>query len=469
VTTTSTELTELTGLSDHDLLAGGVWDQVAENRAAAQRLARMDEFRRRRESNYKARRAADPHFTLTPMQETTVEAGELYGMDSGRVSAQLGMVRALTTYFTDVWEMCLDGQLDTYRAGIVADTARYALDHPEEFAVLAARVTAWLKAGVTGGEDRPALCTRTVKQLRNKVNYELNRIKTDADERFRRAFKERKATMRDHEDGTASLTLGNSIDQVQLADYRLTLAAQQKRAEGDGRTIEQLRTDLALDLLLGRDSVSTPKYARPVVMLTVPIQTVIGIADEPGTLSGGAVVPPSLARIIAQQPGATWYRMLTDPAGRCVELSTKSYRPTAPIWRQVVGTFGSCFRRGCTTPATEAELDHREPWPKGETSTTNLQPGCPRDHKAKHAEGFSIEQNADGTLTLTTRAGFAHTTERTQHPVSDTWPHESAFQIQFTPTELVDALNEVDRQQEENRPRISDDILEELRGLGRTA
>jgi hypothetical protein len=271
--------------------------------------------------------------------------------------------------------------------------------------------------------------------------------------------------VRDHDDGTGSLTIGNSIDQIQLADYRLTLAAQQKRAEGDERTLEQLRADLAVDLILGRDEVTTPTYARPIVNLTVPIQTVMGIADQPGTLSGGTVVPPSLARIIAQQPGATWHRMLTDPAGRCVELSTKSYKPTAPIWRQVVATFGSCFRRGCTRPATGCELDHRIPWPDGETSTANLAPGCPRDHKAKHAEGFSLEQDPDGTLTLRTRAGFTHTTAPTAHPASDQWPHDSGFQIQFTPTELLDALVEIDRQQEENRPRISPEILEEMLGL----
>jgi hypothetical protein len=62
----------------------------------------------------------------------------------------------------------------------------------------------------------------------------------------------------------------------------------------------------------------------------------MGLADEPGVLSGGTPVPASLARLIAQQPGSTWYRMLTDPAGRLVELSTRSYQPTAPIWREVL-------------------------------------------------------------------------------------------------------------------------------------
>ncbi len=47
-------------------------------------------------------------------------------------------------------------------------------------------------------------------------------------------------------------------------------------------------------------------------------------------------MPAGLARAIAADPDATWYRMLTDPAGRMVELSTTSYRPTAPIWRYVV-------------------------------------------------------------------------------------------------------------------------------------
>lgn len=79
------------------------------------------------------------------------------------------------------------------------------------------------------------------------------------------------------------------------------------------------------------------------------------------------MIPAELARAIA-----SWYRMLTDAAGEFVTLSTKSYRPTDPIWRYVVAEQPTCAHPGCDRPSTECELDHIVAWPLGQTSTDNL-------------------------------------------------------------------------------------------------
>ena len=214
------------------------------------------------------------------------------------------------------------------------------------------------------------------------------------------------------------------------------------RAGGDPRTLAQLKADLALGLLTGTgQGVPVPSFARPIINVTVPMQTLIGIADDPATLSGGRVIPAGLARRIAAEPGATWYRMLTDDAGQPVALSTRSYTPTAPIWRHVVAAQTTCFRPGCDRPATECELDHRDPWPQGQTSTINLQPACKTDHKAKHSHGFTIEQTKTGSFVLRTPAGFRHQTQSAEQPVSDHWP--DVPEVQFTATELVLALQEI--------------------------
>ncbi len=103
------DLTEWAGLSDHDLLAGGLADQVTENAAAARRLARLEEYRRRREGDYRARKAADPNFTLTPVQETVIEASELYGYTDAQVRSDLRVVRTLRLHFPGVWQLCRHG------------------------------------------------------------------------------------------------------------------------------------------------------------------------------------------------------------------------------------------------------------------------------------------------------------------------------------------------------------------------
>lgn len=292
-------------------------DLVAENAAAASRLQRMLVFYQRRctetdPSAVPGRRA------LSPVQETVVEVGELWGLSPGRVRSGLLHCRILSTALPDVWALCRSGALDGYRAGLVADAATTL---PEtSWPVLADRIGSWLGKHLRRpGQDPqlPEIVCCTVKQLRNKLTYETAKLAPrDADERFRRSFADRRATARTRpeqgtlDDGMGSLSVSHSVDQVQLADYRLTLSAKALRAAGDQRTLEQLRADLAIDLLTGKaqirsstadlerradaepattagepaaggDSVTgdwitrfpTLGFARPVINVTVPIQT----------------------------------------------------------------------------------------------------------------------------------------------------------------------------------------------------
>ena len=447
------ELTDLTDLSDHDLLLGGRGDVIAENRASAQRWARLVEFFRRREQHYPAAKKQSPHFALTARQETVVEVGELWGMSATWVRKQLNIALCLSEHFPDLWALCLDGRLDAYRATLVAEAANTHLDHPEERWRFATRITAYLRRHLRDVEGSGALVTCTHRQLRNKIAYELRLLRSgDAEERFRKKYADRRVTGHDDEDGMSWLTINNTTDQVRLAHHRLTLAAKQKRAEGDDRTLDQLRADLAIDLLTGQaEGVPVPAYARPIVNLTVPIQTVMGLSDAPGVLSGGTVIPAALCRRIAQKPGSTWHRMLTDPSGAMVELSTTRYQPTRAIWSWVVAEQPTCFRSGCDSPATEDELDHRVRWPDGPTSTANLWPGCRSDHKAKHAPGFSIEQTSDGSFTLRTPAGFEHPVDRSVHPVGEV-AEDLPETIQFSATEIRDAIEFLHERDADLRP-----------------
>jgi hypothetical protein len=448
------DLPDLTALSDRDLLLGGRDEVIAENRASAQRWARMVEFFRRRERAHPEQKRQSPHFALTARQETVVEVGELWGMSEPWLRKQLNIALCLVEHFPELWQLCLVGSLDAYRAGLVADAARHNLDHPEEYWRFAQRITLFLRRHlktVDGLEGSQPLVTCTRRQLSNKIAYELKLLRQgDSEQRFRKRYAERHVAGRDDEDGMSWLSINNTTDQVRLAHHRLTLAAKQKRASGDERTLDQLRADLAIDLLVGRtEEVPAPTYARPIVNVTVPIQTLMGLSDEPGVLSGGTTIPAGLSRMIAQQPGSTWHRMLTDPAGHMVELSTTCYKPSKSIWTWVVAEHGSCFRPGCDTPATEAEGDHRVRWPEGPTDVENLWPGCKTDHKAKHAPGFAIEQSADGSFALRTPAGFRHRIVSTEHPASGRF-EEAPESFQFSATDLLEAiayLHEVDADQ----------------------
>jgi Domain of unknown function (DUF222) len=469
------EVGDLDALSDHDLIAGGLDDLVGENAHAARRLARLHAFFCRLEVDYRARKAEQPHFTLTPRQETIVEVSEVWGLTTGQVGRDIATVRTLVQHFGGVWELCLAGQLDAYKASVISETAAASLKCPEDFAKLADRVTPWLVRAIPDDPERRGLVNRTVAQLRRKLSYELNRIRPrDAARRHALAFADRRASCYGFGDGMGNLSMTSSIDRVQVADYRLTLIAKAFRAQGDSRTLEQLRTDLAFDLIIGTlevtatlgdledadntgdvDAVAakiirvpTLAYARPIINVTVPIQSLVGTSDHPGTMSGGDVIPANLVRLIAADPDSTWHRMLTDPAGEVVELSTRSYQPTPPIWRQVVARSQTCFRNNCSVAATACEIDHKVPFPRGSTSSSNLHPGCPTDHKAKHAHGFGIGVDPDGTPTFHTRAGFKHRAiaEAKGVVADNVVVLDDAFaELDFSATEFLETLEHLRR------------------------
>ena len=172
----------------------------------------------------------------------------------------------------------------------------------------------------------------------------------------------------------------------------------------------------------------------------------MGISDEPGMM-GDQAIPATLARRLAADPDSTWYRLLTDPSRGGIELSTTAYTPTGPLWREVVALQPTCYAPTCTRPAAECELDHRLRYPEGTTSTSNLGPGCGRDHRAKHAPGAALHRRADGRLAYTTRAGLTHLISPAEQPVCDDPAASELWEklVRQAPdtSELLDALAQV--------------------------
>lgn len=371
-------------LNDHDLLYGGVVDLVEENRASARRWARMVEIHRRQ---------PPPGETILPgwgpmsaREWTALEVSEVWALGDQHTRSQLNVALFLSEHLPEVWSLCLSGALDRFRAVTIADLLRKRLDTAEDWARAGARVVRFLRKHLRRYDEfNIEMVTCTITQLRNRLNYVI-RLLVNEDEEYVKAFADRSVSTFETDPGMAQLCVSSSVDQVMLARHRLHLSAKAKRDAGDPRTIDQLMSDLALDLIIGRaDDVPVPAYARPIINVTVPLETLAGLADDPGQLSGGSVIPADLARAIATSEGATWFRLLTDPVGDPVSLSTKSYAPTTAIWRYVVATRSTCSHEGCDRPAVLCELDHRDPWPQGETSPANLDPLCRRHHKAKHA------------------------------------------------------------------------------------
>lgn len=124
------------------------------------------------------------------------------------------------------------------------------------------------------------------------------------------------------------------------------------------------------------------------VVVTVPMTTLMGVDDRPGTIAGSPV-PADIARMVASN-STVWYRMLTDPVtGRVLDEPARTYEPDRATRIAVRGKWQTCTAPGCSRPALECEIDHGTPFnhhqPEfgGRTEPANLHPLCKRHHQAK--------------------------------------------------------------------------------------
>lgn len=221
------------------------------------------------------------------------------------------------------------------------------------------------------------------------------------------------------------MTIQGPAADVLALDVALQAAARAAKADGDRRTLDQLRFDalatIASDALvtghLGPEQLNLPLAGtdgrRPEVHVTVSLAHLLpnGTADasaaRDGTNEAGAIrritsTPPDSFASVPEPPwqhpsgpvtgsgpgievdsvphltgygpitpmtaralaaGGIWRRLVTDPVNGClVDLGHTRYRPSTPLADHVRARDNHCVRPGCTTPARDCQLDHTEPW-----------------------------------------------------------------------------------------------------------
>ena len=222
------------------------------------------------------------------------------------------------------------------------------------------------------------------------------------------------------EAGTGRVTVTGESARVTAALDRVDGLARSLRAAGDARTLAQLRSDVALDLLLygwadpetSTDTfVGQPPQAR--VNLVVALSTVMGLDDQPGEIPGHGFVTAAVARNMALAAGSVWRRVITDPAeGTALELSTGRYRPTVHVAEQVATLDAMCQAPGCTVPADRCDIDHERPWPRGDTAVRNLRMRHRRHHNHKTRGTWQAESMHGGGTRWVTVSGREYLTQR---------------------------------------------------------
>lgn len=402
--------------------------QVTRNRVHAQQLDLYADMRRLCERDNASRRAAGvSRFNPTAADETGIEIGGVLGVSEYRVKLDLHLRDRLLEWFPLMWQRFQSGRLDLGRARIFVEAAEQ-LANPDDVPLFAASLEDYF---AKYDDPDTALCTLSYDRLSKATRYRRMKFEQkSAEATFAEAFKKRQVWLRVEENGIAGLGTTGAAHELQACDYRLTLIAKKRCADPDEhRTLAQMRADTFVDLLLGRltvgasdadleddmtadgadpgDTFETAEvgtYARPIINVTVPHTTLMGLSDEPGML-GGEPIPADLARLIAADKSATWYRLLTNPAGDFVDLSTTSYTPTDPIWRRVTARDQMCVWPGCRRSAARSEKDHRVPYPDGPTSVVNLDDLCRSHHRVKHTRGYRVRREPNGDYVITTPRG----------------------------------------------------------------
>ncbi|MGC0370967.1 DUF222 domain-containing protein [Microbacterium sp. SLBN-111] len=316
-----------------------------------------------------------------------------------------------------VWAAFTDGLVSERHA---IETARLAATLPVDRA-------SW-EAFDTGARDRalrlsPARFATSVRGLRERVHAE------SVETRHQRARADRGVWMAAELDGMATLTAFLPADRAAAAMTQLDSTARHlATAEGEERTLAQLRADAFADLLTGvgmagdaaadssasrmdagteRAPRPTPAPARPSVIVTIPALTLLGADNAPATLDGYGPIDLDTARRLAGE-ATSWIRVLTHPVtGTPLALDRTTYRVPTALRRWLGVTSSTCAFPGCGRPARDCDLDHLHAWSEGgATDDDNLDPECRHHHRLRHETRWAASRDPDtGDLAWTTPLG----------------------------------------------------------------
>lgn len=333
------------------------------------------------------------------------------------VRTRVGHARTLQARCGLAWRAFLDGRISESHAIRIARLADSLPDDREAWTAF--------DTGATERAERaerltPSSFDTAARALREKVHAE------SIEERHRRAALDRGVWLTAELDGMATLTALLPADRAHAAMTRLDRAARHlATADGEERTLAQLRADAVADLLAGGSVAERPAAApapaagvsqtsgsgRPTVVVTVPALTLLGRDDTPATLDGYGPIDLDTARRLAGE-ASSWIRVLTHPVtGVPLALDRTRYRVTTALRRWLGVTSPTCVFPGCARPARDCDIDHLTAWADGgATDHDNLEPECRHHHRLRHETKWEPLKNP-GDVDLRWRSPLGHDIE----------------------------------------------------------
>lgn len=287
----------------------------------------------------------------------------------------------------------------------------------------------------------PARLTQRARMLRERLHPESITARTV------RSTADRRVEIEPAADGMAWVHLFTTGPVAQAIRERLDALAIPAKTSGDARTLAQLRADALASLAVAGvvttdgapiptdpegitelrwlpgpaapDGLSAPTntasantaptlieqpvdvqaHIRATVHVTVPVLSLLGVTDEPGTLDGyGPIDPATAARLTITAPSMV--RVLTHPeTGAILSVGRDHYRVPADLQRAVRLRDTTCRAPGCGRSARGCDLDHSTAWADGGTTAVdNLACLCRHHHRLKHLPGWNLTHTPGGVL-----------------------------------------------------------------------
>jgi hypothetical protein len=376
------------------------------NRAAAEQQAAIREVlaeaRRHPEVYVNLRGEATPRDLAIAVDAAVGDLAARLSLSETTVAALAHQAETLQTRAPQVWAAFREGELSAANARATAQTLDSLPRNLDADALVDAR--ALELASLV-----PARFRERLRVFRERVHP------VSLTERHEEARDTRSVWCEHDRDAMAEFGVRMGAADCEIAWQRVdAIARSLARREGETRTLDQLRADVARDILTGRNDPATEPRVQ--VGVLVPVLTLLGGSGGPGG-SGDSGTPAMLdGRIPIDDATArewsahapSFHRILTHPvSGAVLDVDRRSYRPPADLKRWLELRDGTCRSPGCGIPAKRCDLDHTIDWARGgPTSSGNLGHLSERHHTRKHDSKWQVEQRADGIFTWTSPTGF---------------------------------------------------------------
>lgn len=206
-----------------------------------------------------------------------------------------------------------------------------------------------------------------------------------------------------YSDGLAGLHAELGAADAIAVFNRIDQCARTAKSDGDQRSLDQLRADALVQLVLH----GAGPAGRPLISVAMSAATATGLSNEPAELDGYGPIDADYARAIAGS--GMWRRLTTDEDTGAVTGVGRKYRPPKALRDLVAARHPYCVFPTCSTPSDRCDFDHIQSYAGGgETRVSNAAPECKRHHRTKHHPRWRVRRRGDGSIEWAIPADRVH-------------------------------------------------------------